>query len=155
MQRTKWPNPPVVIQHGPMTNSSSSSYFVIAPPTAKLNLEVLDFEGRQKLALEDPSYGGDFNWYEHNKRLVRITPGEWASWCALALGNWQQREESMANIVRLKEKLDGYTKKILDGAVPYHLVANRDDNEIPPTHYNREDVSEDKQVVLIKAGEEH
>lgn len=147
--RTDWPNPPVVIQRGPMTNSSSASYFVIAPKGTKFKLDILDFVEREKLAeWNDWENDHTFNWYKHNKRLVKITPGEWASWCADDIA-------SDDNPARRKKVLDGYTKRLLAGGEAFYLVANRDDEDIPPTSYSRNDVSDDKRVVLIRAGEEH
>jgi len=155
LARTDWPNPPVVIQHGPMTNSSSASYFVIVPKKAKTKLDVLDFVERENLAEWDYSDKHSFNWYEHNKRLVKVTLGEWASWCAEDIAGAAQSSVAGRNPAQRKKVLDSYTKRLLAGGTAFYLVANRDDDDVPPIHYNREDVSDDKRVILIRAGEEH
>lgn len=140
-------NPSVVIQKGPMTNSSSASYFVVAPKKTNFKLEIIDFAKRE--ALKEPYFNcfdKYFSWAKNNNKLVRVTQGEWAAWCA--------EEISISNSpLKTKLRLDKYTKKILEGSV-FYLVANRDDEEIPPTRYNKEDVSDDKNIILVRASYE-
>jgi hypothetical protein len=145
-----WPNPSVVIQRGPMTNSSSASYFVIGKPE-QFAIRVMDYKERceqAKLDIERNSWAEGFLWTEHNNRLVRLTQHEWAAWCArdiAASGNPEKR----------KRELDRYTFRIWQGERVYYLVANRDDEGIPPTRYNREDISPCETVVLLPSGESH
>lgn len=146
-RRFVWRSPPVVIQHGPMTNSSSASYFVIAPPKAKFKLRVLDRVGRFKRREKDAwGYGSElrFGWTANNRRLVEVTKGEWASWCALAIA-------SADDPLEVKRYFDRYTRRILKGEKVYYLVADRETDD----NYQSGGVSDDRWVTVIAAGEEH
>lgn len=148
-KRVEWPNPKVVIQRGPMTNSSSTSYFVVASAETPFKLRVLDFVERAKLAATDPGCSGEFSWYKNNCRLVEITLDEWASYCALAIADSQQPEKA-------KAELDQYTRRLVEnGDKAYYLVAKRDDGGVEPMRFVREDVSDDATILMQTAGEEH
>jgi hypothetical protein len=144
-----WPNPNVVIQRGPMTNSSSASYFVIGKPD-QMVINIIDLDERRKLARQDAEMAIDpgFQWTKHNNRLVRLTQHEWAAWCARDIANSKRP-------VQRKKELYRYPLRILQGDDVYYLVANRHGSGVPPMHYDREDVSPYKTVVVLPAGESH